>query len=316
MTPGSASAQAFHDWLVMDRPSQLLGHFLLGDRGSARLASLASFAHTDGRPALEFVAARGLLAATSAQSVFDSMLALRRSSGDTLPELDGWSLAPGEWEQAFARSLPAESQAARQYADRALAAAPHDPDRLGELGRLLFDRDEFRASLPYLESAHAGRPSDARYLLLLGFSATATGDLVLGRTMLERARAAGGDSVFAASVLAELAVGQRDYARGAAEARRAMRGLRPTLATPFPAALEKAMQRLATEAPPEVAAPVFEDVVRLRPSWDMAYYGGAKANLRWGGTHCRRAAQLAAELERFGWTAAEIVQLLETCGRR
>jgi predicted membrane-bound spermidine synthase len=314
MAPGSTSAAAFHDWLLVDRPSRLLGRFLLGQRGSERLADLAVFTHTDDHPALEFVAARGLLAATSAQAVFDSMLALRTASGDTLPDLDGWALSPGEWEQAYARSLPSEAPLARQYADRALAASPLDPERRGELGRLLFDRDEFRASLPYLQAAVAGRPADPFYLLLLGFATLATGNVTHGSELLERARATGGDSVFATSVLAEVATGEKNFVRGAAEARRALQGLHPTLATPFPAALENAMRRLSEEAPPEIAASLFEDAVRLRPSWDLAYHGGARSYLRWGGAHCQRGAQLAGELERFGWTTSEIVQLVRSCG--
>jgi len=316
MAPGSSSASAFHDWLLMDRPSQLLGHFLLGERGSALLAGLATFTHTDNRPALEFVAARGLLAATSSQGVFDSLMALRVASGDTLPQLAGWSLAPGEWEQAFARGLPADAPLAQEYAERALAAAPNDPDRRFEMGRLLFDRSDYRGSLPYLEAAVTGRPNDPHYLLPLGFADLAVGDIAKGRAMLEHARATGGDSVFATSVLAETAVGQRDYAGAAAEAGRALRGLHPTLATPFPAALETAMRRLATEAPPAIAAPVFEEALRLRPSWDMVYYGGAQANLRWGGAHCRRAAEFAESLQRFGWSTKEIVELVRPCGRR
>jgi len=36
--------------------------------------------------------------------------------------------------------------------------------------------------------------------------------------------------------------------------------------------------------------------------------------VRWGGEHCSRAAQLAEELTRFGWTEGEIVALLRPCG--
>jgi tetratricopeptide (TPR) repeat protein len=277
---------------------------------------MATFTHTDDRPALEFVAARGLLAATSAEAVFDSVLALRVSSGDTLPELADWQLAPGEWEQAFARKLPADEPLAQSFAERALAAAPNDPDRRFEMGRLLFDRSEFSQSLPYLQAAAAGRPADPRYLLPLGFAYLATGDIARGRAALEKSRQVGGDSVFASSVLADAAVRERDYARAAAEAIRALRGLHPTLATPFPSALETVMRRLATEAPPQVAAPVFEEALRLRPSWDMVYYGGAQANTRWGGAHCARAAQFGEGLERFGWSTSEIVELVRSCERR
>jgi len=310
--PGTATGRAMADWLEVDRPSLLLGRFLLGDSGTAALARTARFAHTDNQPTLEFVAARGLLA-TGLANVFDSMVGIRFAVGESLPNLTGWPLAPGEWEQAYARSLPSGSRVQRGYADIALAAAPNDPERRGEWGVDLFTRNEFRAALPYLQDAVRARPNDARYLLRLGLSLSATGDLAGGRAMLERSRVAGGDSVYATSVLAETAAGEKDWLRAAAEVTRALRGLRPTIAAPFPQALQNAVSRLATDAPPEIAAPVMDEAVRLRPHWDLAFHGAALVNVRWGGEHCGRAAQLADELTRFGWTESEVVALLRPC---
>ena len=48
--------------------------------------------------------------------------------------------------------------------------------------------------------------------------------------------------------------GQRDWLRAAAEATRALRGVRPTIAAPFPQALQNAVRKLAIEAPPEIGA--------------------------------------------------------------
>jgi len=310
--PGTATGRAMADWLEVDRPSLLLGRFLLGDSGTAALARTARFAHTDNQPTLEFVAARGLLA-TGLANVFDSVVGIRFAVGESLPNLTGWPLAPGEWEQAYARSLPSGSRVQRGYADIALAAAPNDPERRGEWGVDLFTRNEFRAALPYLQDAVRARPNDARYLLRLGLSLSATGDLAGGRAMLERSRVAGGDSVYATSVLAETAAGEKDWLRAAAEVTRALRGLRPTIAAPFPQALQNAVSRLATDAPPEIAAPVMDEAVRLRPHWDLAFHGAALVNVRWGGEHCGRAAQLADELTRFGWTESEVVALLRPC---
>jgi len=316
LLPGTPSAAAMHDWLLIRQPDDLLGRFVMGDRGTAALARSAAFTHDDDRPALEFIAARGLIAASGSGSVFDSLFAVRSSVGDTLPALVGWPLGPGAWEWSYARALPSGSPLARPMADRALAASPTDPARRGEIGRLEYEAGRFAAALPLLREAARGLPGDARLRFLAGSAALASGDTAAGVTLLEGARALGGDSVLATSLLAESAVLQKDYARAAAEAARAIDGLRPTLATPFPGALQSAVQRLALEAPPPVAAPVLELAGRARPGWDLAWWGGALVHARWGGTHCRRAAELASELGRFGWTDAEIVELLARCGPR
>jgi spermidine synthase len=314
MAPGAPLAAAFRDWIEVEQPPELLGHFLLGERGMERLAGLAPFTHTDNLPALEFVAARGLLGVSGIGATFDSLLAVRNAAGDSLPDLFGdWRLGPGEWQAAYAAALPPDSRFRRPLAVRALELAPRDPRRRGLLGHVLFDANEFRAALPHLTAALRERPDDPRILLEAGVSASAAGDLAAGRAYLERARDRGGDSVYAMALLAETATGAGDYARAAAELLRAIRGLRPTIATPFPGALESAVRRLASDAPPQVAAPVIEAAVAARPSWDLAYQGGAFVYARWGGEHCRRAAELASELPRFGWTDREVLSLIRGC---
>ena len=315
LAPGTASARAFRDWLEVDRPSGLLGRFLLSDSGTARLARTASFTHRDDLPTLEFVAARGLLA-TGLGSVFDSMIAIRNIGHDSLPLLTGWNLSPGEWQAAFARGLTGDLSVAREAAQQSLAFAPNDAERQGELGVLLFADNQFREALPHLMEAVKQRPNDARYLLRAGLTASAVGDLAGGRALLERARAAGGDSAFATSVLAETAAGEHDWARAATEAIRALKGVRPTIAAPFPGALQNAVRLLAMDGPPEVAAPVMEEAMRRRPSWDLAYHGAALVYTRWGGDHCSRAAVVGDELSRFGWTDGEKLALLRPCVRR
>jgi spermidine synthase len=316
LAPGTAPQRALHDWIDVDRPSQLLGRFLLGDRGTAALASGASFTHTDNRPSLEFVAARGLLA-TGLPAVFDSVIAVRQAVGDTLPALAGWNLAPGEWQAAYARALPPSSPVAQQYADRALAVHPDDPARRGDMGLLLFRRDQFHAALPFLQAGLRAQPNDGQLLLATGQATAATGDLNGARQLLERAEtASNGDTVAAMSTLAETAAGEGDWERAVAQATRALHAVRPTIVAPFPGALQNAIREIAEKAPPELAAPLLEDAVRLKPSWDLAYWGGATVNIRWGGEHCRRAAELADELGRFGWTESEKVLLLRRCAAR
>ncbi|MEK6767960.1 MAG: fused MFS/spermidine synthase [Gemmatimonadota bacterium] len=316
MAPGTPLARSFHDWLEIDRPSQLLGRFLLGERGTALLAGAARFQHSDNRPSLEFVAARGLLGTTSVGVTFDSLLGIKAAAGDSLPDLADWRLSPGEWQAAYGRALPAENRFALSYAEEALRLAPRDAERRGAVGRVLFGRDQFRDALTYVLPALRERPDDPRLLLIAGIATAAGRDLTGARTYLERSRAAGGDSVYATSILAETAAGEGDYRRAAAEALRALRGLNPTIATPFPGSLENAVRKLAFEAPPEVAAPVLDAAVELRPSWDLGYHGGARVYARWGGEHCRRAAELVEQLPRFGWTEKEAVSLLRPCARR
>jgi spermidine synthase len=315
--PGTPSAASMRDWLLIREPDDLLGRFVMGDRGTGALARQARFAHHDDRPALEFVAARGLIAASPSSGVFDSLFAIRAAVGDTTPALRAWPLGPGDWEWSYARALPGAARAARPLAERALAAAPDDVARRGEIGRFEHEAGRDSVALPMLREAARRLPMDARFAILAGSAARTTGDTVGAILLLERARAiAGGDSVLATSILAEWAVLREDYERGAAEATRAINALRPTLAMPFPGALQSAVQRLALEAPPPVAAPVLELAGRSRPGWDLPWWGGALVHARWGGEHCRRAAELASELGRFGWTDAEIVELLARCGRR
>ena len=317
MAVGSPLRASFHDWLEVERPPEFLGHFLLGERGMERLAGQAPFTHTDNLPALEFVAARGLLGVSGIGATFDSLIAIKNAAGDSLPELAGdWRLGPGEWQAAHAAALPSGSRFRRSLAELALERAPHDPERRGLLGHVLFDADEFRAALPHLTAALLERPDDPQILLEAGLSASALGDRAAGSAYLERARDRGGDSVYAMAVLAETATGAGDYSRAAAEALRAIRGLRPTIAMPFPGKLENAVRRLVSDAPPQVAAPVVEAAVAARPSWDLGYQGGAFVYARWGGEHCQRAAELASELPRFGWTNREARSLVGRCRAR
>jgi predicted membrane-bound spermidine synthase len=315
LVPGTPIAASLRDWLEIDRPSGLLGRFLLGDKGTDALAKTATFTHTDDQPTLEFVAARGLLA-TGLPAVFDSMVALRRSVGDSLPLLQGWTLAKGELAWSLSRALQPDGSFAQVFAEQAVAAAPHDPERQGELGRILWSKDSYRAALPHLEEAVRGRPTDPRFLLYAGLTRLAVGDVPGGRALLTRARNAGGDSAWATAALAELAVRDGDWPLVATEAMRSLKGLRPTIATPFPGSLQNAIRDLALNAPPPVAAPVMEEAMHSRPSWDLAFHGGALTNVRWGGEHCPRAAQLASEMNRFGWTDDEVLALLRPCAAR
>jgi tetratricopeptide (TPR) repeat protein len=198
-------------------------------------------------------------------------------------------------------------------ARRALELEPGAADREAELGRVYFDRAEFRVALPYLTRALERMPGDADLHRRVGLATAAIGDLGGSRAYLERARELGGDSVYATSALAETAAGEGDWPRAAREIVRAVEGLRPTLRRPLPGALQQALEKLALSGPPEVAAPVFERVVERLPHWDLAYHGGARVNARWGGERCRRAAELASEMPRFGWTDREVVGLLASC---
>ena len=314
MAPGAAMAPVFHDWLEVDQPSHLLGRFITGDSGTARLAATAAFLHNDDRPTLEFVAARGLFA-SGLPSVFDSIMAIRDLVRDTLPPNLSWTLAPGEWQAAYTRSLPSDNRRVLPYAETARAAMPADPVREGDLGVVRFHRNEFRAALPYLTNALKKRPNDPRYLLRAGIATTAIGDIAGGHALLERARAAGGDSVYAMSLMAETAAGQGDWARAATLLTRALESVHPTIAAPFPGSLQNALRTMALSAPPALAAPVVETAIRTRPSWDLAYLGGVWVHARLGGEHCVRAAELAEEMPRFGWEPKEIVALLRPCAR-
>ncbi|HXY70856.1 MAG TPA: fused MFS/spermidine synthase [Gemmatimonadales bacterium] len=313
LRPGTRTAGALRMWLQVEEPGQLLGHFLLGDRGTAALAGGAPFRHTDDHPTLEFEAARSLLAGTSSDVVFDSLLALKAAVGDSLPALDGWPLAAGEWRAGYAAALPDDHAEAQRSAEAALRTAPRDPRYQGLLGTVLFGRRDFRAAAAHLDTALAATPGDAKLMLTAGLTSVALSDVARARRQLEGVREHGGDSAFAAAVLAQLDANSGDYAAAAVEAVRAIVSLRPTLERPFPGALEGAVTVLGQRAPPPLAGPVFERAVAALPYWQTGYWGGAVVGARAGGPACARAEHLALDLERFGWTAEEIVPLVRSC---
>jgi tetratricopeptide (TPR) repeat protein len=188
-----------------------------------------------------------------------------------------------------------------------------DAGREAGLGSVLFGRRDFRGALGHLETALASRRDDPKLLLTAALTYKGLHDLPKARALLERVGASGGDSTYALAVLAETDANRGDYTVAAAEAVRAIVGLKQTIARPFPGALEGALTVLANQAPPAVAMPVFERAVALRPSWQIGYWGGAVVNARLGGAACERAGHLAVGLEKFGWTADEIIQLVRRC---
>jgi spermidine synthase len=313
LRPGTRTGEAMRSWLRLWTPSQLAGHFLLGERGTSLLASTASFRHTDDEPALEFQAARSMLIPFTVDTVFDSLLRLKAASGDSAPEGLDRAEGPGAWRAAYARALPADKPEALQSAELAQQAAPGDPEREAVLGKVLYERHDFGAAAAHLDAALARLPNDPALLLTRALTCVGVQDLPRAKLLLERVRRSGGDSTFASAVLAEMAVNAGDYGTAAAEATRAIAGLRPTLATPFPGALNAALTKLADYASPAVAGPVFDRAAAARPSWQLAYWGGVVVNARAGGPACRRAEWFALGLERFAWTDAEIVPLVRGC---
>ena len=304
---------AMRDWLVMDRADQLLGHFLLGERGSAMLAAGAAFTHSDDRPALEFVAARHMLVGQREDLAFDSLLVLKVVARDTVPALANWPVTTQAVTAAYVDVLPPSTDLALTLARRLFDEAPDDSARDARLGLLLFQRREYRSAIEHLTPALARQPHDARLLLAIGIARLALGDTTAAQALVLRARAAGGDSVAATALLAEIAARQGDDSAATVGALRALRGLRPTIATPFPGPLVATLRVLASRARPEVAGAVFEVAAATRPSWDLAYWGGATVFARGGRQGCRRAERFAAQLPRFGWTDEEISELLRGC---
>jgi len=308
--------EAVRDHLLIDRPSQLLGRYLLGDSGSALLARGAGFTHSDDRPALEFVAARYLLVGPREGTAFDSLVALKMIVGDTAPSLDAWPVSHDDVLAALVHALPASSDLTVTLARQRLRAAPADPEREAELGRVLLERRAYRDALIHLEASLARRPRDVAVLLAAGMAHFDLQEVDQARGLLQRAReVGGGDTVAVAAMLAVIASGAGDDGTAAAEALRSLRGLRPTIRTPFPPVLETVLRTLASRATPAIAAPVFEYAVASRPSWDLAYWGGAQVYARGGSAGCRRAAELAEQLPRFGWRGDEVRALLRSCLR-
>ena len=313
LAPGTRTADALRMWLQVTQPAQLLGHFLLGDRGTAALARGAAFRHTDDRPALEFEAARSLLAGTRAAEVFDSLVALKAAVGDSLPLLDGWPLAPGAWRAGYATALPGDEAEALHSAELAVQAAPREPAYEAGLGTVLFDRRDFHAAAEHLTAALRARPGEPEWLLTAGLSTLALQDTAHSRQLLEDVGRNGGDSAFALAVLAQFDANAGAYSLAASEMTRSLAALHPTLERPFPGALEGVAVTLGQRAPPALAAPVFTAAIAARPAWQTGYWGAAVVGTRAGGAACSGAEQAALELGRFGWTAAEIFPLIRSC---
>ncbi len=314
LAPGTPTGRAARDWLQIATPDDLLGYFLLGERGTAAFAGGAPFDHTDDTPALEFQAARAMLAGSLARPIFDSLAALKRDVGDSLPLLVSWPLAPGAWEEAFARALPAGRPGALAAAQRALELAPRDAEREAGLAYVLMDRRDFAAARQHLDKALVARPGDADLLLAAGTTYLSLGDTARATGLLERVREKGGDSVTAEAMLAGIAANAGDYAEAAAAALRAVAALRPTLARPFPDALTDVFSTLANRAPSAVAAPLFERALATRPSWQLAYWASAVLEARVGGGACGQARRLGGELvRRFGWTEEEVSSVVRHC---
>ena len=305
---------ALRDWLLIDRASQLLGHYVLGDSGSAVLARGAGFTHSDDRPALEFVAARSLLVGPREGLAFDSLVALKMAVGDTAPSLAAWPASQDDILAALVHALPPSNDLTLKLARDRVHAAPGDPEREAELGHVLLERREYRDALTHLEASLGQRPRDADALLGAGVAHFALVEMDQAHAFLARARDVGeGDTVAVAAMLAIVAVRAGDDTTASVEALRALRGLRPTIRTPFPPVLENVLRTLASRATPAVAGPVFDYAVTSRPSWDLAYWGGAQVYVRGGPAGCRRAAELAEQTPRFGWREDEVLTLLRPC---
>ena len=233
--------------------------------------------------------------------------------GDSLPALDGAPLAPGASRAGYAAALPDDSPEALQAAEAALHASPGDPEREALLGTILFARRDFRGAAEHLQTALTARPDETGWQLTAGLAAVGTSDTSKARALLDRVVGGGGDSAFALAVLAQFDANGGNYPLAAQEATRSIVGLRPTLERPFPGALEGAVATLAQRAPPALAAPVFERAMAARPAWQTGYWGSAVVGARAGGPACRPAERSAVELERFGWTAEEILPLVQRC---
>jgi len=314
LAAGTRTGEAARSWLRVSTPEALLGHFLLGNRGTAAFAGGAPFEHTDDDPALEFQAARSLLAGSAARPIFDSLLALKRAVGDSLPRLKGWDLAPGAWQEAYARALPAGQAGALAAAREALALAPRDPAREAGLGMVLADDGAFAAARAQFSLALAAMPADPDLLLKAATTALQLGDSMKAEALLERVRGAGGDSVTALALLAAVAANRGDYAAAAQDAARAVDALRPTLARPFPEALSDVFESLANHAPPAVVGPLIDRAMEARPSWQVPYWAGAVLDSRVGRGACELARRFGAQLERrFNWSKEETAAAVRQC---
>jgi predicted membrane-bound spermidine synthase len=305
--PGGSHEAIGREWIGLDRPGDLLGHYLVGAAGLPRLLEQANLVHFDDHPQLEYVAARRFLDFASAPWVFDTLIAMGQAG----------AAEEGRSPQLLARALGARRVDARslRYVEVARRLQPNEAEwaisaALGWLA--LGDTTAFDTTIARVL---AREPRNPEALHAAGLVAATRLDAPRAQALLARALAVGADTPSAYATLALLAAREARWDVTAALARRTLTTLhRPTLRHPFPyGPLGDALGRLASDGPPALADSLVSETIRVRPAWSRLYALKAAATLR--DHRCEDAADQFVTLLSFGIDRPDWPGLVERCRR-
>lgn len=284
--PGGSMAGLGREWLNVDAPEQVLGRYLLGDSGTAKLIARATFEHSDDRPRLEFVAARRFLDPDDdTYDVFDSLMQLGSRADGTSPLAILRILAARRSDADLLPYLAAARRAQPDVEEWTVRAA----------GVQLAEGDTTAADSLLRVALERGPRADA---LLMRALLAAARNRPFAIPALREALAAGADTGQARAALAWLLVRGSRWNDAAAEARGALRAAQGTFRHPFPGEfLTQALGQIALNAPAPLADSVMSEATARRPGSARYRELAAVAALRAG--RCEAAADRFVELLQF-----------------
>ncbi|HEU5260698.1 MAG TPA: fused MFS/spermidine synthase [Gemmatimonadales bacterium] len=305
LAPATSIGELGHEWLGIDSVGDYFGRRLLGDAGAAWLSARATLVHRDDRPELEFVAARRFLDPPGAGPVFDSLLAIAASAGET----------PGGSPVQLARAVtaPGVSPARRAVIEAAHQSRPEDPIwavRVAQVRLELGDSTYADSVLPALLT-RARHPEALRVAAAV---AERRGDTVRTRELLTAALARGGDTAAVRAKLAGFAAVEGRWAEAGRGVRAALAVGSGTYRRPLPVdALGEVLRRFANHGPPDLADSLLVEALAVRPGWARLYALRATAALRLG--QCSEASAHFLALLEFGIRVAEAPESVARCSR-
>jgi predicted membrane-bound spermidine synthase len=304
--PGTRSGVLGREWLGLDDPQDVLGHYVVGPAALPALIESASLVHRDDRPELEYVAARQFLEFQGV-AILDSLIALGQRD----------AAAEGRSVQRLARAL-----GVRRGDANALhfveAAARLEPGSLEWPEALAFIRlrgGDTTFADSTLRRIVAQQPKNADALLGLGQIAAARRDAPRAEATLGRSLAAGGDTTQAQAALALMHAHARNWESAAQAVRGALAAARvSTFRHPFPfPTLGDALGAFAVDGPEAVADTLIEATLAVQPGWSRLHF--LKASLALRVHRCDDAAEQFNELLDFGIDRPDWPGLLERCAR-
>jgi hypothetical protein len=303
LAPGTRVGDAARNWLGVQQPRDVLGHYIIGPAGLPSLLERANLIHRDDHPQLEYVAARRFLD-FQGTGILDSLIAMGRA---------------GAVEEGRSISLLARAFGARRGEARGLPyieEAQHLQSSIewdASIAFILLNRGDTATAEGMLRRVAASRdPVRVDAQLALGLVATARRQQGAAQLLMS-AMAAGADTAQASAALALLAAwAHRWDAAGAAVRLTLAQGGRHTFRRPFPyLMLGDALSYIATDGPPALADTLITAAIATRPGWSRMLAARAAAAIR--AHECERAFDTFVELLAFGVNRPDSPSMVQIC---